>query len=99
MGRGGVVAGILRIAFKAFHDLVGEETFSRGGLQQVQVDCEMLAELSKDFVEDWEDASVLENMLRETVEAATKRCSDPVLMETSSVERLCDRKKKTWRVD
>ncbi|CAK0896242.1 unnamed protein product [Prorocentrum cordatum] len=95
----GAVAGILQLAFGTLDECVRGETFGRSGLQQVQVDCEMLADISRDFVEEWEDASVLENALREVMELAKKNCSDPVLMETSVVEQLCDRKKKAWRVD
>merc|ERR1719507_759312 len=49
--RSGAVAGILRIAFKALFEYVREETFTTFGLQQLQLDAELLAELSRDFVE------------------------------------------------
>jgi hypothetical protein len=91
--RNGAVVAILRIAFKALYEYIREETFAKFGLQQIQVDCAFLAEVVRDYVEQ-EDANVLDSLLDEVVTSASQRCDDPVLMETSTVEALCDEKKK-----
>merc|ERR1712187_208980 len=93
MGRNGAIVGILRIAFKALYEYMREETFAKFGLQQIQVDCAFLAEASRDFVEA-EDANMLDSLLDEVVTSASQRCHDPVLMDASVVEALCDEKKK-----
>merc|ERR1712007_29714 len=87
--RNGAVVGILRIAFKALYEYMREETFGKFGLQQIQVDCAFLQESVRDFVEA-EDASVLDSLLDEVVTTAKQRCDDPVLMDSSIVEALCD---------
>merc|ERR1712113_1147820 len=91
--RNGAIVGILRIAFKALYEYMREETFAKFGLQQIQVDCAFLMEVVRDFVEA-EDASVLDSLLDEVVTSASQRCDDPVLMDASVVEALCDEKKK-----
>lgn len=91
--RNGAIVGILRIAFKALYEYMREETFAKFGLQQIQVDCAFLAEVVRDFVEA-EDAGVLDSLLDEVVTSASQRCDDPVLMDASVVEALCDEKKK-----
>merc|ERR1712083_1132889 len=91
--RNGAIVGILRIAFKALYEYMREETFAKFGLQQIQVDCAFLAEAVREFVEA-EDASVLDSLLQEVVASASQRCEDPVLMDASVVEALCDEKKK-----
>merc|ERR1712190_408675 len=92
--RNGAIVGILRIAFKALYEYMREETFAKFGLQQIQVDCAFLAEVVRDFVEA-EDASVLDSLLDVVVTSASQRCcDDPVLMDASVAEALCDEKKK-----
>merc|ERR1712217_950344 len=92
--RNRAIVGILLIAFKALYEYMREETFAKFGLQQIQVDCAFLAEVVRDFVEA-EDASLLDSLLDEVVTSAKQRCcDDPVLMEASVVEALCDEKKK-----
>merc|ERR1712083_1044203 len=91
--RNGAIVGILRIAFKALYEYMREETFAKFGLQQIQVDCAFLAEVVRDFVEA-EDAGVLDSLLDVVVTSASQRCDDPVLMDASVVEALCDEKKK-----
>eukprot|EP00928_Gymnodinium_smaydae_P073276 TRINITY_DN56512_c0_g1_i1.p1 TRINITY_DN56512_c0_g1~~TRINITY_DN56512_c0_g1_i1.p1 ORF type:complete len:832 (-),score=218.84 TRINITY_DN56512_c0_g1_i1:147-2642(-) len=96
--RNGAIVGILRIAYKGLYEYMREETFAKFGLQQIQVDCAFLSDLSREFVEA-EDASVLDSLLGEAVASATARCTEPVLMEASVVEALCDEKKKTFKFD
>jgi hypothetical protein len=96
--RNGAVASILRIAYKALCEYVREETFAKFGLQQIQVDCAFLADVTRDFVEA-EDAGVLDSLLDEAVTSASRRCVDPVLMESVIVETLCDEKKKGFKFE
>merc|ERR1712066_134287 len=96
--RNGAVTGILRIACKALYEYVREETFGKFGLQQIQVDADLFAELARDFV-DAEEAGTLGSILGEVVNSATQRCAEPVLMESSKVESLCDAKKKSLRLE
>lgn len=90
--RNGAVVGILRIAIKALYEYCREETFGKFGLQQMQVDCAFLGEMLRDFVEA-EDAGVLDSLLDEVVTSASQRCLEPVAMDASVVEALCDQKK------
>lgn len=85
--------GILRIAFKALYEYMRDETFSKFGLQQIQVDCVFLQEATRDFVAA-EDASTLGHLLDEVLNSASQRCNDPELMEQEKVEAICDEKKK-----
>mmetsp|Transcript_148711 Transcript_148711/g.262599 ORF Transcript_148711/g.262599 Transcript_148711/m.262599 type:complete len:829 (+) Transcript_148711:115-2601(+) len=96
--RNGAIVGILRIAYKALCEYVREETFAKFGLQQIQVDCAFLAEITRDFVEA-EDAGVLDSLLDEAVTSASQRCVEPVLMEAVIVETLCEEKKKTFKIE
>jgi hypothetical protein len=98
LNRNGAVMGILRIAFKSLFEYVREETIGRFGLQQLQLDCALLVEVSRDFV-GTEDATSLENLLGEVVNSASQRCTDPVLMEAEALEALCDEKKRALRFD
>ena len=96
--RNGAVVGILRIAFKALYEYVREETFPKFGLQQIQVDAELFGEIARDFVEA-EDASTLGSLLAEAVHSASQRCAEPEMMEASTVEAICARKKRTMRIE
>merc|ERR1712217_47771 len=96
--RNGAIVGVLRIACKAMYEYVRDETFGKFGLQQIQVDTDLFAELARDFV-DAEDATTLGSILGEVVNSATQRCVEPVLMESSKVESLCDAKKKSLRLE
>jgi len=98
LNRNGAVVGILRIAFKALYEYVREQTFAKFGLQQVQLDCALLAEVSRDFV-GAEDANQLESLLDEVVNSAQQRCSEPVLMEAVALETLCEERKKGLRFE
>jgi len=91
--RNRALVGILRIAFKALYEYMRDETFSKFGLQQIQVDCAFLQEAARDFVAA-EDASMLENLLDEVLNSAIQRCNDPQLMDQEKVEAICDEKNK-----
>jgi len=96
--RNAAIAAILRISFKALYEYARENTFNTFGLQQMQVDCALLAELARDCV-DGEDINTLEAVLGEVLNSVTQRCVDPVLMEVAAVAALCDEKKRTLRLE
>lgn len=99
LNRSAAVVGILRIAFKAFGEYVREETFGKFGLQQIQVDCAMLADVGRSFVEEADEATSLEYCLSQVVNSATQRCTEPCLVEENAVDLLCDSKRRAWRLD
>merc|ERR1712070_1343052 len=96
--RNGAMVGILRVAFKALYEFVREETFGKYGLHQIQVDCAFLGEFLRDYVEN-EDAGVLDSLLDEVVTSAAQRCTEPVHMDLALIEKLCDEKKKAFKLD
>eukprot|EP00927_Polykrikos_kofoidii_P040074 TRINITY_DN34318_c0_g1_i1.p1 TRINITY_DN34318_c0_g1~~TRINITY_DN34318_c0_g1_i1.p1 ORF type:complete len:861 (-),score=201.35 TRINITY_DN34318_c0_g1_i1:185-2767(-) len=100
--RPGTLLGILRVAFKALVEYLRDETLTRRGLQQVQLDCALLAEVTKDFVET-EDVAVLESLLGEALNSARHRCDEPAetlyLLDPLVVERICEEKKRSLGFD
>ncbi|KAK2496600.1 hypothetical protein MC885_004288, partial [Smutsia gigantea] len=73
---------------KTLLECVRLRTFGRFGLQQVQVDCHFLQLYLWRFVADEELVHLL---LDEVVASAALRCPDPVPMEPSVVEVICER--------
>jgi len=96
--RNGVEVGILRIAFKALTEYVREATFSKFGLQQIQVDCALLSTFVQGFTED-DDATILCSLLNEVVVSASQRCDNPAFMDAALVEALCEEKKKEFDLE
>ncbi|KAL3243497.1 hypothetical protein MRX96_020556 [Rhipicephalus microplus] len=83
-----VMTGIIKIGLKTFLECVRLKTFSRYGLQQVQVDTHYLQLYLWRFVSDENLVNVL---LDELMGSAIHRCFDPMLMEPSVVEVICER--------
>ncbi|XP_063527796.1 vacuolar protein sorting-associated protein 51 homolog isoform X4 [Pongo pygmaeus] len=83
-----VLTGIIKISLKTLLECVRLRTFGRFGLQQVQVDCHFLQLYLWRFVADEELVHLL---LDEVVASAALRCPDPVPMEPSVVEVICER--------
>uniref|UniRef100_A0A4X2K208 Vacuolar protein sorting-associated protein 51 homolog n=1 Tax=Vombatus ursinus TaxID=29139 RepID=A0A4X2K208_VOMUR len=83
-----VLTGIIKISLKTLLECVRLRTFGRYGLQQVQVDCHFLQLYLWRFVADEELVHLL---LDEVVASAALRCLDPVPMEPSVVEVICER--------
>jgi len=99
--RRGAVAGMLRIGFKALYEYAREQTFSKCGLQQLQLDAGLLAELSRDFV-DTEDASGLAGLLAEAVASGASRCAQggvASLLTAETAELRCETWRKKIRLD
>jgi len=96
LSRNGALTGILKIAFRALSEYWREETLTKFGLQQVQLDCAMLAEVARDSVEA-EDASMLDSLLGEVLSSAKQRCVEPLMMDIEGVHAICDDKKKNFK--
>jgi len=83
-----VLTGIIKIALKTLLECVRLRTFSKFGLQQIQVDTHYLQLLLWRFVDD---ESVVHFLLDEAVNSAIHRCIQPELMEPSVVEMICEK--------
>lgn len=83
-----IVTGIIKIVLKAFLECVRLRTFGKFGLQQMQVDAHYLQIYLWRFVPDEHLVRVL---LEQVVSSTIERCVDPVLMERSVVEVICER--------
>lgn len=82
-----ILTGIIKISLKTLLESVRLRTFSRFGLQQVQVDAYYLRTYLWSYVAD---EHVLNVLLDEVVTSASVRCCDPELMEQRVVEFICD---------
>jgi hypothetical protein len=82
-----ILTAIVKIALKSLVECVRMCTFSKYGLQQVQVDAFYLQMFLWKFVSD---ENLIHNLLDEVISSATARCIDPVLMEISVVEKICE---------
>lgn len=83
-----IMTGIVKISLKTLLECVRLRTFSRYGLQQIQVDTHYLQLYLWRFVSD---ENIVYCMLDEIVASAANRCLDPVPMEASVVEVICER--------
>jgi len=85
-----VLTLIIKLGLKTLLECVRLKTFSKYGLQQIQVDCHYLQLHLWNFVED-ED--VVHHLLDEIMYSAVLRSLNhpPVLMEASVVEVICDK--------
>ncbi|XP_045475583.1 vacuolar protein sorting-associated protein 51 homolog [Harmonia axyridis] len=83
-----ILTGIIKISLKTFMECVRLKTFSKYGLQQIQVDTHYLQLYLWRFVAD---ENVLHFLLDEILGSAVHRCLQPVLMEPSVVDIICER--------
>ena len=83
-----ILTGVVKIALKTFMECVRTKTFSRFGFQQMQVDVHYLNLYLWRFVSD---ENLVMFMLDEVMTSAVHRCPDPIPMEQSVVEMICDR--------
>ncbi|XP_030075225.1 vacuolar protein sorting-associated protein 51 homolog [Microcaecilia unicolor] len=83
-----VLTGIIKISLKTFLECVRLRTFGRHGLQQIQVDCHYLQLYLWRFVSD---ENLVHFLLDEIVGSAAHRCLDPMPMEQSVIEVICER--------
>ncbi|XP_044726540.1 vacuolar protein sorting-associated protein 51 homolog [Chrysoperla carnea] len=83
-----ILTGIIKISLKTFLECVRLKTFSKYGLQQIQVDAHYLQLYLWRFVAD---ENLVHFLLDEILGSAVHRCLEPVLMEPSVVEIICER--------
>jgi len=83
-----ITTGIIKISLKTLLECVRLRTFNRYGLQQVQVDIHYLQLYLWRFVSD---ENLVHLLLDEILSSAVHRCLNPVLMEPSVVEIICER--------
>ncbi|XP_005426618.1 vacuolar protein sorting-associated protein 51 homolog, partial [Geospiza fortis] len=83
-----VLTGIIKISLKTLLECVRLRTLGRFGLQQVQVDGHYLQLYLWRFASD---ERVVQGLLDEVAASAAHRCLDPVPMEHSVVELICER--------
>lgn len=80
--------GALKVALKALVECVRLRTFSRHGLQQLQVDVHFLQQRLSCM---GNDERLLNALLEDALASAQIRCVDPQLMEASIVDIICER--------
>ncbi|KAK9881794.1 hypothetical protein WA026_017310 [Henosepilachna vigintioctopunctata] len=83
-----ILTGIIKISLKTFMECVRLKTFSKYGLQQIQVDTHYLQLYLWRFVAD---ENIVHFLLDEILGSAVHRCLEPVLMEPSMVDIICER--------
>ncbi|XP_065212386.1 vacuolar protein sorting-associated protein 51 homolog [Planococcus citri] len=83
-----IMTGIIKISLKTLLECVRLKTFSRYGLQQVQVDTHYLQLYLWRFLHD---ENLINFLLDDILGSAVQRCLDPVLMEPSVIEIICER--------
>ena len=83
-----ILTGIVKIALKALLECVRLRTFSKYGFQQIQVDSHYLHLYLWRFVSD---ENLVTFLLDEIMTSVVHRCADPVPMENSVVDVICDR--------
>lgn len=82
-----VVTGIVKISLKTFLECVRLCTFSRYGLQQIQIDSHFLQTRLWRFVTD---DNLIGNMLDEVLISSFQRCLDPENMDNRLIEQICE---------
>ncbi|XP_071946799.1 vacuolar protein sorting-associated protein 51 homolog [Antedon mediterranea] len=83
-----VLTGIVKISLKTLLECVRLRTFGRYGLQQMQVDTHYLDMYLWRFVSD---ENLVHFLLDEIIGSTIHRCLDPILMEPSVIEVICER--------
>lgn len=82
-----IMTAIIKIMLKSLIEVVRLSTFGRFGLQQIQVDCFYLQMFCWKYVSD---ETIVYNLLDDAIQSAINRCLDPLLMEMSIVESICE---------
>jgi hypothetical protein len=83
-----ILSSIIKLLLKTYLECIRLKTFSRYGLQQVQVDINYLYNYLWSFVNN--DDRFITNLLEEVVSSTAMRCLDPVLMEASVITVICE---------
>lgn len=82
-----ILTGIIKLSLKTFLECVRLRTFSKFGLQQIQVDTHYLQMNLWRFVAD---ENIMHYLLDEILGSAVHRCFEPNLMEPTAVGIICD---------
>ncbi|XP_027203843.2 vacuolar protein sorting 51 [Dermatophagoides pteronyssinus] len=82
-----IVTGIIKIGLKTLIECVRLCTFSRYGFQQIQVDSYYLQTRLWRFASD---EKIIMNLIDDVIISSKKRCLDPVGMERSVIENICE---------
>lgn len=82
-----ILTGIIKLSLKTFLECVRLRTFSKFGLQQIQVDTHYLQMNLWRFVAD---ENIMHFLLDEILGSAVHRCFEPNLMEPTAVGIICD---------
>lgn len=82
-----ILTGIIKLSLKTLLECVRLRTFSKYGLQQIQVDAHYLQMNLWRFVAD---ENVMHYLLDEILGSAVHRCFEPNLMEPTAVGLICD---------
>lgn len=82
-----ILTGIIKLSLKTLLECVRLRTFSKYGLQQVQVDTHYLQMNLWRFVAD---ENIMHYLLDEILGSAVHRCFEPTLMEPTAVGLICD---------
>lgn len=83
-----ILSSIIKLLLKTYLECIRLKTFSRYGLQQVQVDINYLYNYLWSFVKN--DDRFITNLLEEIVSSTAMRCLDPILMEASVITVICE---------
>lgn len=83
-----ILSSIIKLLLKTYLECIRLKTFSRYGLQQMQVDINYLYSHLWSFVNN--DDRFIMNLLEEIVSSTAMRCLDPVLMEASVISVICE---------
>ena len=83
-----ILSSIIKLLLKTYLECIRLKTFSRYGLQQVQVDINYLYNYLWSFVNN--DDRFITNLLEEILSSTAMRCLDPVLMEASVITVICE---------
>ncbi|CAG0900241.1 unnamed protein product [Darwinula stevensoni] len=83
-----ILTGIIKVLLKAFLECVRLKTYGKFGVQQIQVDAHYLQIYLWRFVSD---ENLVHNLLDEVLSSAYHRCVEPVLMDSSIVESICQK--------
>nr|CAB3267646.1 vacuolar protein sorting-associated protein 51 homolog [Phallusia mammillata] len=86
--RTSILTGVVKIALKTLLECVRLKTFSKFGLQQLQVDCHYLQLYLWRFVSD---ENIVHGLLDEVIASCVHRCVEPTVMEPSVIDVICER--------
>ncbi|EFO84771.1 CRE-VPS-51 protein [Caenorhabditis remanei] len=85
--RASIITVIVKVVLKIFIESIRLQTYSKFGVEQVQVDCYYLQRCLAALVSD---EVVVNSMVDQALSSALKRCQDPVLVHPSRLAQLCE---------